>query len=627
MTTRRKRCTVMLLLYLCILFDSASLAAQVRQKLDSLERALRLPADDTTRINQLSALCYYNYSSNPTKGLEYGIQCRDLSIRANWKKGLSGAYGNIACCHYTKSEYTEAVTNWLRALRIAEEIHEPVSGIIGNIGNVYCDLGDVQGALECYLRAESSSDWLTKHIADFAQLIWMDENIATALVSVGRSAEAKIRFQRILSLAQSSNAPQYTPVSCAGYAECLVDEGQYDSALHYTELALERLSASDDPLVKATTYVSIGRSYLRIAQALLKTKEQTGANARVDRLLHSAQRYNDSSVVLFHALQSRGQLLPALQLKADLFEVMGNTDSAIHALRQFQLLKDSLHSMRQSQKLAELNFGFEQEKRDVITQQSLERQTLLRNGFIGGFVIVLLFLGVVSSQRRSIKREKHKTEQLLHNVLPPSIAKRMLGGGQLIADNHPQVSILFADIVGFTKLSQRVSANELVQSLDRIFSAFDALAEKHALEKIKTIGDAYMVIAGAPEERHDHAFILCNFALELLDHVREESSGAFGSVQLRIGIHCGEAVAGVIGKKKFAYDMWGDAVNTAARMESHGEVDRIHVSEEFYRVLMTDNRAVATLQCTERGLIEIKGKGPMRTYFVERMHSPFKLVS
>ncbi len=562
--------------------------AQIQQKLDSLELSLKLPADDTTRINQLNALCYYNYSSNPDKGLEYGIKGRDLSIQVNWQKGLTAAYSDIGCCYYTKSAYTDAVTNWLLALRIAEAIGEPVSGIIGNIGNVYADLGDLHKALENYERADRSPEFLNGRKVDFAQVIWLDENIGTTLVALERYAEAKQRFLKVLSLSKDPATEQYTAVACAGYSECLVYEHRLDSALYYAELAVDRATHSDDPALKAYTYLGVGRVYYTLVQSQLYRHYELKKNINAGTLLSSARRFADSSAILYRVLQSRGQLLPVLQLKASVFELQGHADSALSYFRQYLSLKDSLMSMRQSQQLAELNFGFDQEKRDVVTQKNLERQTLQRNGFIGGFVMVLLFLVVVASQRKRIKQEKFKTEELLHNVLPPSIAKRMLGGENVIADKYQNVSILFADIVGFTKLSQQVSAEVLVQSLDKIFSSFDVLAQKYGLEKIKTIGDAYMVIAGAPEHQPHHALAMSSFAFDVMESLKQFNDLGLGnSINLRVGIHCGEVVAGVIGKNKFAYDMWGDAVNTAARMESHGEAGRIHVSEAFYRAVTT----------------------------------------
>lgn len=190
--------------------------------------------------------------------------------------------------------------------------------------------------------------------------------------------------------------------------------------------------------------------------------------------------------------------------------------------------------------------------------------------------------------------------------------------GERIADAHANVSVLFADIVDFTSLSQTLTAKELVEGLDFLFTKFDDLAEKHGLEKIKTIGDCYMTIAGAPAARPDHAEAIAAMALEMMEVAASFQAISTGEpIRLRIGLHSGEVVAGVIGRRKYTYDLWGDAVNTAARMESHGEAGKIHCSGEFVRAVGAVDDLPLHLRFVERGEMEIKGKGTMITYFLE----------
>ena len=205
-----------------------------------------------------------------------------------------------------------------------------------------------------------------------------------------------------------------------------------------------------------------------------------------------------------------------------------------------------------------------------------------------------------------------QSETLLLNILPAPIAHRLKSGERAIADRFDSVTVLFADIVGFTKLSARTSPEELVQGLNGIFERFDALANKYGLEKIKTIGDAYMVAGGLPERIPDHAERVALFALDILVVMQDEAlrTQSGEQVKLRIGIHTGEAVAGVIGTSKFSYDIWGDTVNTASRMESHSEAGKIHVSEEVFEALKEK------FVFEERGEMEVKGKGVMRTWFL-----------
>ena len=208
--------------------------------------------------------------------------------------------------------------------------------------------------------------------------------------------------------------------------------------------------------------------------------------------------------------------------------------------------------------------------------------------------------------------EKERSEALLRNILPNPVVARLNGGETIIADGFEQVSILFADIVGFTAAAAVISPARLVQHLDRVFCEFDALAETLGIEKIKTIGDAYMAAAGLPVPRPDHAEAIVAFALAILDALQRISASEGRLIQIRIGIHCGPAVAGIIGRHKFIYDVWGDTVNIASRLESNGVPDRIQVSQSV-------RDAVAHLYDFEpRGSIALKGRGSAPAYLLIR---------
>ncbi|CAA9364635.1 Adenylate cyclase [uncultured Microcoleus sp.] len=210
----------------------------------------------------------------------------------------------------------------------------------------------------------------------------------------------------------------------------------------------------------------------------------------------------------------------------------------------------------------------------------------------------------------ALRKERNKTENLLLNLLPEPIADRLKDEPGVIADKFEKATILFADLVNFTQISTTMSATKLVYLLNEIFSTFDELTEKHGLEKIKTIGDAYMVAGGIPIVRPDHAEASAEMALDMLVAIDELNVKLEATFDLRIGINSGPVVAGVIGTKKFIYDLWGNAVNTASRMESHGVPGRIQVSVNTYELLRDK------YEFEERGLIDIKGQGEMRTYFL-----------
>ncbi|NER38360.1 MAG: HAMP domain-containing protein [Oscillatoria sp. SIO1A7] len=211
---------------------------------------------------------------------------------------------------------------------------------------------------------------------------------------------------------------------------------------------------------------------------------------------------------------------------------------------------------------------------------------------------------------QALREEQEKSERLLLNILPIPIARKLKEKPTHIADGFPEVTILFADIVGFTKLSQKISPQEIVQLLNDIFCAFDNLSDRHGLEKIKTIGDAYMAVGGLPVPREDHAEAVAEMALDMQRELRRISVERGENFSIRIGVNTGPVVAGVIGTKKFIYDLWGDAVNTASRMESHGIADCIQLTDSTYNILQNKYRF------KERGVIHVKGKGDMTTYLL-----------
>ncbi|MGC1246351.1 MAG: adenylate/guanylate cyclase domain-containing protein [Spirulinaceae cyanobacterium] len=211
---------------------------------------------------------------------------------------------------------------------------------------------------------------------------------------------------------------------------------------------------------------------------------------------------------------------------------------------------------------------------------------------------------------KALRIEQEKAEKLLLNILPSSIAEQLKAQKSTIAENFAEVTVLFADIVGFTKIAASITPSKLVEILNLIFSEFDQLIGKHNLEKIKTIGDAYMVVGGLPLPRDDHANSIAQMALDMQAAISQVSIRTQNDFSLRIGIHTGPVVAGVIGKKKFSYDLWGDTVNIASRMESHSLPGKIQVSEVTYQLLQDQ------YLLKERGQVYIKGMGQMKTYFL-----------
>jgi adenylate cyclase len=240
--------------------------------------------------------------------------------------------------------------------------------------------------------------------------------------------------------------------------------------------------------------------------------------------------------------------------------------------------------------------------------------TMLALNVIGAGAVAFTLLASFASQRNAalaaLRVEQEESESLLMNILPSPIAERLKTAIQPIADHFESASILFADVVDFTPLAQRLPPAEVVGILDQLFSRFDALVERHGLEKIKTIGDCYMAAAGVPNERSDHARRAALLALDMRDAVATSAVAGQSGVELRIGINSGPVVAGVIGTKRFLYDLWGDAVNTASRMESLSTPGEIQITHATYELLKDE------FVCRRRGTILVKGKGPMETWYL-----------
>ena len=279
---------------------------------------------------------------------------------------------------------------------------------------------------------------------------------------------------------------------------------------------------------------------------------------------------------------------------------------------EIKLLKEKevTHNLIELANINEIN-----QTKEEIAQKTLDRQILVRNIFMGGCSLLLIFSGVFFVQRNKIKKGKKLSDELLLNILPHSIAEELKSKGNAESKLIDEVTVLFTDFKGFTQLSEQFTPQELVAEINECFSAFDQIMIKHNVEKIKTIGDSYMAAGGLPSSNNTHAEDVIHAALEIQQFMagykkaREEAGKLF--FEIRIGIHSGPVVAGIVGIRKFAYDIWGDTVNTASRMESSGEVGKVNVSESTYN--LTQDK----FSYTYRGQIAAKGKGEISMYFVE----------
>jgi len=322
------------------------------------------------------------------------------------------------------------------------------------------------------------------------------------------------------------------------------------------------------------------------------------------------------------------QIRDANMLLSELYEEFGDPGEALKYYKGFTLYKDSISNVGLVQEMARLRTDYEIDQKqaevDLLEKEAEIRELREKRQnavlYITIAILLLAFVLAIGLYRRYkyirktrdiIEKEKARSDELLLNILPEETAEELKNHGRVSAKKFDSVSVLFADFVGFTSYSEKMSPEDLVKTVDYYFSRFDQAAENHGLEKIKTMGDCYMCAGGLPFPSEDHAIRMARFAREIVSIVSEDGFSEVTGFEIRVGIHTGPVVAGVVGTKKFAYDIWGDTVNIAARMESTSQPGKINVSESTYQLIK------GAFECEFRGMIEVKNKGMLKMYFLK----------
>jgi class 3 adenylate cyclase len=361
---------------------------------------------------------------------------------------------------------------------------------------------------------------------------------------------------------------------------------------------------------------------------IVKQWMNLGENRGVVGDHRGALLFYDSAMILARA---KGILPEQVRIERSIsasFRSMGRPDSAIVHLQRHVLLKDSLLGIERVKVLTEMQEKYESEKKakeilglkaeNLQSELDKARVKRIRNVLWLCLAFAVTFGSVFFYQRNRIGREKERSDELLHNILPEEVAAELKQKGEAEARLIDEVTVLFTDFKGFTAMSEKLGPKELVRDIHECFSAFDGIMERHGIEKIKTIGDAYMAAGGLPVPNTTHARDAVRAALEIRDFIgrgaQDKMASGLPYFEVRIGVHTGPVVAGIVGVKKFAYDIWGDTVNTASRMESSGEPGRVNISHATYLLIKDDPSFIFT----SRGKVAAKGKGEVEMWFVER---------
>jgi class 3 adenylate cyclase len=589
-------------------------------QVDSLQRLLMTAPPDSVRVQLLNALAWEFRGIQTLRALEYGRQAAKLAEELGITGEQIKAYNYIGVVYRNISNYPQAMSFYLKGLELAEKVHneKEIAYSYNNIGNLYQIQKQYPLALENTFKALASFERLSdKRGAGYAHL-----RLGEVYEKQSMHEQAIEHYQESLRLRTELGDKEGLITPLNGLANIYRQMNQLSRSLeNYTKsIAIERELGHKKGLASSL----IGASRVFTAQGNAALALEYGQEA-----LHAAEQAS-----------AMREVEDALNVLYEAYSKKGDFKNAFDWQTRYLHIKDSLDNDETNKQMSLLKTEYEAEKREAeikMLNESQRMQTLWLNGLIGaillliGFTIVLIRFNrqrraankALRKQNVEVEHERQRSESLLLNVLPAAIALRIKNGETTIAETFNEATVLFADIVGFTLISSQSSAPDIVNLLDAIFSDFDALAEKYNLEKIKTIGDAYMVVGGVPSPSSDHVERVARFALEMMTEMQKYSDYTFEEqtsvLQIRVGIQTGSVVAGVIGKKKFSYDLWGDTVNTASRMESHGEAGKIHVSKQIFDTLFTmpvQRGETPRFIFEERGKISVKGKGEMETYYL-----------
>ena len=611
-------------------------------KIDSLKQVIAASKDDTIKVNTLLVLSKKYFSTEPQLSIKIANEAKGLSEKLGFKRGIAFSLKNIGIANYQQGNYVETLDYWFQALKVFEDIGDKigVANIFSNIGAVYFDKGEDTKALEYYLKSLK----IAEEAADTLRIATVCSNIGAVYFNKKSTHDKALEYYlRALPLSEQLKDNYLIGTTTVNLGEIYLSKNDDKTALKYFERSLVAYTGTENIPYSLN---SIGKVYSKEGDYAKAIKFQNDAYETAKKLdskndmtialigLAVSQEKRGSSVEALDAYQKAEVLAKEIGATLRLKEIYEGLSTIYAELSDFgkafkyqQLLiniKDTIYNTDVDKKLGTLQFGFDIQKKEgeinlltkdkEIKEQEIKRQKIVRNGFIGGFAVVLLFAAVFLRQRNRISKEKQRSEELLLNILPSETAEELKATGAAKAKSFENVTVLFTDFKNFTRASELLSAEELVQEINYCYSEFDRIITKYGIEKIKTIGDAYMCAGGLPVVNTTHPIDVVKAGLEMVNFIEKNKTERLANGQpffeLRLGIHTGPVVAGIVGIKKFAYDIWGDTVNTASRMESSGETGRVNVSGTTYELIK--NR----FTCEHRGKIKAKNKGEIDMYFV-----------
>ncbi len=631
------------LIFLFIGFSIASFSQSAR---DSAKNS----ATDSASVNNLLQQSKEHFSDNPEKAIRLANDAKNLSEKINFLEGKAFALKNIGMGYYFQGKYLEALQNWNESLEVFEQIKDATgeANLLNNIAAIYAQQGDDEKGLEYSLKSLAISEKLKDKL-----------RILSALNTVGSiyynkkatwNKALNYLLQALPYCEELGNNDALGTIS-ENIGEIYFEKNDFTNAVSYFEKSIKALGNSPN---SSFAYTGIGKVYLQqgdIISALsynnkaLAIAEKFNSKPNIVRALEGIanvyvvqKNYPTALNYLSRANTIAEEIKAAPDLKdiyRDMAVAYANTSDYKNAFKYRTLyadIKDTLYNIETDKKLGSLQFEFDLEKKQsqinlltkdkALTALELKRQKFAKNAFMVGlalaFMIAILLLRSYLIKKRTNKildGQKAEIESLLLNILPAEVAKELQVKGYAEPKYYESVAVMFTDFKGFTLIADKMSPQELLEELNVCFLAFDAIIEKYNLEKIKTIGDSYMCAGGIPTLNELHVENIIHASLEIRDFIatfnQKRIQADLQPWDMRIGIHVGPVVAGVVGKKKYVYDIWGSTVNIASRMETNGVPGQVNISSATYELIKDK------FTCGHRGKIYAKNIGEIDMYFVE----------
>ena len=561
------------LFFVCFQTNAQSIEA------DSLKKLLSTKITDTVRVNLLNALSKSFLNVNPDTSVTIAISSKQLADQIHFQNGLALALKNMGIGYYLQGKYIDAIKTWQQALEVYKLMGDKtgVANMLSNQGAVYFNQGDDAKSLELHLQSLKMSE----EIGDTLRILTSLTNIGAVYLNKPATYKKALEyFLRSYKLSLAINDQYSIGTSTANLGEIYYKMGDDSTALFYLNQSVKAYEGTED-LPYSLNY--IGRVYTRQKEFEKAIKTHTEA-FEISKKLDTRLDMTQSLVGLAQAYYAKGDVASSIDAYKQSLEVgiplnavteikdayqglskayaqQSDYNNAFKYQNLLLAIKDTIYNINTDKKLGTLQFTFDLEKKESqinllskdkeIQQQEIKRQKLVRNSFIGGFAIVLLFAGVFFTQRNRISKEKKRSDELLLNILPEETAEELKATGTAKAKSFDLVSVLFTDFKNFTQASEKLSPEELVAEINHCYSEFDRIITKHGIEKIKTIGDSYMCAGGLPVTNNTHPFDVVSAGLEMVKFIEKNKKERIEKGQpyfeLRLGIHTGPVVAGNCG--------------------------------------------------------------------------------